>query len=304
MNSYKKFSIYILLYIVFIYLLSAFLHFTHHPYTNNELTLDYQLKKIKKIKNKKIKTLIIGDSSAGNSVDAKYLQTLSKQSTVNLALTGSFGINGSLNMLKRISKEHQELKNIIIIQTLDIWKRPFSKTAFFQTNNETLSNNKHLIKNIFFENLKYIFNLKEIRWFIKNQKHKLKTTIDLNYDYMKQEDKKFSNHKKTLKDKTLDSLIHKDKINALRELDDFCYQKNLNCIYLHGPLHETIVQNSKKIIKKINMTISSNIQHIHFIPSSFSVKERYLGDSNDHIDIKYKKESTKIIYSKIQKFIK
>jgi hypothetical protein len=299
MNN-KKFITFIFIFILIIYILAFILHIYHKPYTSNELILNYQEKKIDKLYNTNIQTIIVGDSSAGNAIDANEFTKLSNKKTINLSLTGSYGLIGSLNMIKNIHKKHPEIKNIIIMQTLDIWRRPLSKTSFFKSNKEPLLKNEDLINNIYFEYIKYIFNLKELKWAIKNTTHKLKTKIDLNHDYTKQSKKKFSNKKKRLKNRLLSKNIHRDNIKLLKAIDNYCSENKLKCIYLHGPLHETVVKNSQDTIKNINSTIKNNISSIVFLENTFAVEPSKLGDSNDHIDPKYKKIITKYIFLKIK----
>ena len=96
-------------------------------YSNgNDVLRQYQFAKLETFQGD-INTIIVGDSSAGNAIDAELFSELSQGKTINTSLTLSFGLVGSLNMSKQALAKHPEIKNIIIIQTLGIWNQSFSR---------------------------------------------------------------------------------------------------------------------------------------------------------------------------------
>lgn len=299
----KKFSLIITSFIILIFSISGILHFLEIDYSSNDVLLSYQENKLKKFSNIPIKTIIVGDSAAGNAIDAIYFSSLSKQATINLSLSGSYGLIGSLNMIKKAIKEHKEIKNILIIQTPDIWRRALPLTSYFKTRSDELYKSSKLIDNIYSKYISFIFNTKEIKWFLKNLKNDKKYNIE--NDYIKQSSKKFSNGKKHLDiNETLEKNVHNDKINELIFLDKFCLEKNLNCIFMHAPIHEDLLNNSKDARKNINDSIIKNAKNITFIPSYYYLQANKVGDSEDHVDTKYKSESTKALYTKSKKYLK
>jgi hypothetical protein len=280
---------------------AGFLHSLHITYNENDRILEYQNKKLKKLKNEVIQTLIVGDSSAGNAIDAEYFSKISGSKTVNVALTGSYGLIGSLNMIKRVVSEHKELKNIIIMQSLDIWYRELSLTAYFKTKYSSLKEMNGIIDNLSSKYLAYLFNIQEINWFVKSLYEEADSEIDLNHDYTKQKPYTFSNEKKSLKEDThLKDRVNRDKIKVLAMIDRYCGEKELNCIYLHGPLHVSLVKKDRKIIENINSTLSKTMKNITFIAKPFALKATQLGDSNDHVDIGYKLQTTKESYNNVK----
>ena len=80
-----------------------------------------------------VETIIVGDSSAGNAIDATLFSELSGGQTLNLALSRLHGFEGSLNMAKQARKLHPEIKNIVFVQSLDMWALTFSREGFFKT---------------------------------------------------------------------------------------------------------------------------------------------------------------------------
>lgn len=78
-----------------------------------------------------IETLFIGDSSLESVIDDKLFSILSQSKTSNMALVGVFGYAGSYNMLKKaLSNPNNKIKNVIIVQTLDMMTRPVSYKGY------------------------------------------------------------------------------------------------------------------------------------------------------------------------------
>ncbi len=297
--SYKKFSYIVLIFASALFVIAGFLHSLHLVYNENDRILAYQEHKLQKLT--KIETLIVGDSSAGNAIDAKYFSKLSHSKTLNVALTGSYGIIGSLNMLKRVAKEHKELKNVIIMQSLDVWYRPLNLTSYFKTRSTPLSEMSGVIDSLYSKYFAFLFNIKEINWFIKYLYEDKDSTIDIKHDYTKQKKYTFANGKKRLKEGVgLKDKIDKDKLKILSLMDNFCGEKKLQCSYLHGALHVSLVKKDKKIIEHINTELSNVMKNIYFVPKPLAIQQRYMGDSNDHVDVSYKLQSTKESYNRIK----
>jgi len=297
----KKYITYLFLSITTIFILSFYLHQLDLVLNGNDLIKHYQLSKIEQKNFRNVETIIIGDSSGGNAIDALYFNKLSKSNTRNLCLTGSWGLVGSLGILKKSYQVNSELKNIIIIHTLDIWNRPYAKESILE-----LSTVGDTIKKIGLKPLLgYLFNPKEILWnldYLKSRLFKipLSSSIDKGYDYIHQKTKKFSNHKKNISDTTLNTLtISKSKLLELQQLQSFCNNNNLNCILMNGPIHSKVANNSKKYIQNLQ-TILHNKNKIIYIDKIFEYPNSYIGDSYDHIDTTYKKQVTYDYYSQLK----
>ena len=73
--------------------------------TKNDIILEHKLKKINDIGFSKVNTIFIGDSSGRNAIDSEFFNSISKLNSKNLSLTGSFGISGSVGILKKAFKK-------------------------------------------------------------------------------------------------------------------------------------------------------------------------------------------------------
>jgi len=295
----KKFSLIVVVFAFSLLIVAGLLHSQHFIYNENSLLYQYQEHKLDNLRDTKIMTLIVGDSSAGNAIDAAYFSKLSGERSVSVALTGSFGLIGTLNMIKKVLPAHPEIKNIIIMQSLDVWYRPLSLTGYFMIRSTPLSEMKGSINNIYAQYLAYLFDIQEINWFVKHLFEKLETVMDAEYDFFKQKPHTYANGKSHLKGKDhLSKAINADKVKVLSLIDRLCKREKLNCVYLHGPLHEKLVKEDKVTIDAINKTLSNTMHTIHFDPKPYALSEDKMGDSNDHVDVSYKKQSTKESYNK------
>ena len=291
--------------IVFLLFVSFLLHMVDLTINENDVIRKYQLSKIKSI-DKNISTIIVGDSSGGNAINAKYFSKLTGLKTENLCLTGEWGILGSLGIAKKVTKKNGNIKNIIIIQTLDIWGREYPKESMIE-----LFPADEIQKNInLSEIFSYFFNLKEIKWHIKYVylKYIFNTTdikIDSDNDYTLQSHEKYSNGlKKIRKGSTLNGQIISDaKIIELDMIQNFCSSNNLNCIFAHGPIHEEIKNNSEAFLDYMGEHIKNKFR-IHFINKIFSYENYKLGNTDDHIDVKYKNDVTHDYYLEIKEYLK
>jgi len=294
-----------LLILILTYLGSFILNQMDFLISDNDVIRNYQLEKINSSNLLNVNTIIIGDSSGGNAIDSKLFSKLSGLNTQNLCLTGSWGLVGSLGILKKSIEKNENIKNVIIIHTLDIWKREFSKESILEL--FTLSDileNKYVNNNTIFG---YLFNPKEIFWHVKFIVRtflgfEANDLIDYENDYTKQGNIKYSNGKKQIKQNySFNNLrISESKIIELNYLQDYCISKNLNCMFVHGLIHEEVLTNSKNYVEYLNNNLEKLIK-INFSKNIFSYPNNKMGNSNDHIDIEFKKESTLDYFNLIKK---
>ncbi len=283
--------------------------------SDNDIIRRYQTQKI--VSSEKIETLIVGDSSAGNAIDATYFTELSGDQTTNLALTGSFGLVGTYEMIHEVSVHHPELKNVIIIHTLDIWRRPFAKEGLFE-----LRRGQNLFFwSSFFDRspvLSYLEYAGQFKNILRAGRALLAKTplgsfipsdaqillIDETHDYLKQESSTYKNGEKTLQgDEKLSSLIDEDKQKIFSMIDNLCGERKLNCLYLHGPIHEMVYHNSLPEVEAIHEKLQS-AENIVALEKIFEYKNNQMGDSINHVDVSGKRTVTKDYFDYVKKYLK
>ena len=282
----------------------------HILYTENELIFSYQYDRIKSSKN--IELLIVGDSSAGNAINENSMEQISGKKTLNVSLTGVYGIMGSLQMIKQAKKYNPHLKKILIIQSTDIWRRAFSPESYFATSRKLQSLSllsAYFKKEMFSDFLMYKFGFHN---YIRLMKYKFQLSpiysskIDLHTGYLLQRDNKYSENKmKIVPDyERIIHFIHPDKIKALEELNTYCKQEILDCLYAHGPLLSGSLSADDHTYLQLldNLIISKS--HIQFIETNYIYEKTFIGDHVDHITPEYQNESTLDYYKKVRDSLK
>lgn len=176
------------------------------------------------------------------------------------------------------------------MHTLDIWDRPYPKEALVQLFPLDYTLNKLDINNL----LAYFFNIKEIWW---NFNHVLKNAsleIDQGNDYTLQSVKKYSNNLKSFNSKFSlnNKVLSSDKIEELEMLEGFCKEYSLNCIFLNGPIHKKLIKNSNIFVNHLRKDIKTKFKNIKYYDEILFYPNHKMGDSLDHIDTKFKNEST------------
>jgi hypothetical protein len=281
----------------------------HYALAPEDVLLQQRLAKIRDIAYRETDTIFVGDSSCGNAIHEAQFSRLSGHKTENLCLSGSYGIIGSLNMLRRVREASPELKNVVLMHTPDIWHREFSYRGFFKTAYpwEVLSLSSMFN---FGERVasRYLGKLFETYYssslmtdlfknIIRGKNYWKKYTPDT--DYIVQGNKRFSDGLKTLKPTArLGRKIIPEKVRAYYLFDRYCRDERLNCIFVHGPLHQTSAGNSGKTFRKLEEVLSATGQ-MKPVLTVFSYPNHMMGDSDDHVAPAFIKTSTRDYYQKL-----
>ncbi|MBC8147009.1 MAG: hypothetical protein H8E98_03355, partial [Bacteroidetes bacterium] len=221
-------------------------------FTYTDLT-NYQLSKIDNADY--VDIAIVGDSSAGNGIDAILLGKMLNKKAISLALTGSFGYGGSYIMAKKAIQKGA--KEILIVHTVDMPTRPthldhragvFLIRSFSDLFNLTegihhvlgLYLSKDIVTTAIKQTFKYFFSNVDDTANKRSEPDK--------YDYIKQHEKINAENI----DITINSsLINKDKLYYLNKLADYCKNQGVKCSYAHGPIHHSFCKNNSEYLSKV-----------------------------------------------------
>lgn len=101
----------------------------------------------------------------------------------------------------------------------------------------------------------------------------------------------------------LPGVIHEERKILFHTLDQLCANENLNCIYVHGPLHEEVATCSLPQINAIREVVRGE-QRIIPVEKLFLYPFAKMGDAVDHIDREIRAEVTKEYFEAIKLFLK
>ncbi len=265
----------------------------------------YQMEKLSKVKDE-VEIVVLGDSSAGNAIDAKLFSTLAGHLTLNLALVGTFGLSSDYNLVRFLSTEAKKLKVVIFMHSLAGWRAGFSKEGYFET--LRYAGFPEDVDPLFPSRLDYLLyalNFKATLYGLRaNLLHETSSvTVDDKSDYVVQAMAKYSNGLRHFAvDAGLPTEVNVERVHLYGLLNELCLKKRLVCIYAHGPLHDTIFQNSTSTIERINKELLQ-AKTILPITKVFHFGDAYFGDSEDHIDPTYKDDVTKEYFAEVQKIL-
>ena len=261
-------------------------------FTYTDLT-NYQLSKIENTNH--VDIAVVGDSSAGNAIDANLLGKMLNKKAISLALTGSFGYGGSYIMAKKAIQKGA--KEILIVHTVDMPTRPtyldhragvFLIRSFSDLLNLTEGIHHvlglYLSKDIVATAIKQTF-----KYFFSNiDYNENKRSDPSKYDYIKQHEKI---NAENINIKISKSLINENKLYYLNKLADYCKSQGVKCSYAHGPIHHSFCKNNSDYLSKINaLIVNTGVNLLSKRPYCMSNDE--VGDSEDHIHPKLKSVST------------
>ncbi len=238
---------------------------------------------------------IVGDSSAGNAIDASLLGKTLNKKAISLALTGSFGYGGSYIMAKKAIQKGA--KEILVVHTVDMPTRPtyldhragvFLIRSFSDLLNLTEDIHHvlglYLSKDIVATAIKQTF-----KYFLSNvDDTENKRSDPSKYDYIKQHEKI---NAENIDIKISSSLINKDKLFYLNKLVNYCNEQKVKCFYAHGPIHHSFCKNNSDYLSKINTLISNTGINL-LSEKPYCMDNNEVGDSEDHILPQYKNRST------------
>jgi hypothetical protein len=254
-----------------------------------------------------VQTVIIGDSAAGLGLDAETFSTLSGQPTLNVALTRLNGFTSSLMMLKQTRFYHPEVKNVIIVQSLDIWNLPFSREWFFRTEKGIATDE---IDSHFFPTYKWLDRIayrSDFKWLYRYAKFVVSGTpqFAIEHDYIKINlNKTYHNGKLVMEPvgipvTTLDQTVK----DGYPLLDTYCATEHLNCIYVSAPLHETTYQHTGQKTFDLIYNFLDTAKTIHVVPTIFDEPNEYMLDSISHLYPEYRTEVTRQYYNAVKELL-
>ncbi|OHB24573.1 MAG: hypothetical protein A2542_03180 [Parcubacteria group bacterium RIFOXYD2_FULL_52_8] len=286
--------------VAFILVLSFALFLADVPYVDNDLIRQYQLQKVSLWQRGDLPvphTVILGDSSPRFAMDAKVFSLATGYRTENLGLSGSFDLAGDVAMFDRMMRGPKQPKVVIFMHTLDLWARPWSPQGYFEAVRNPLSPGvaaAEIRRKVGFDSfLQYAANPREIVWFLSFLRAGPPTpAVDPVRDNFPQGEKTLANDGISLTQSELAYEINTDRLMLFSALDARCGQRQITCLYVHGPLHEAIVAASHLQISAINQALGERAKHIVVVPQVLSVPQKHMGNAFDHIAEHAKKKST------------
>ena len=266
-------------------LLGATIHgaFKHGILTNrDEALINHRLAKA--ARPEPLDVVIVGDSSAGNGIDDAVLSTILGSSVANLALTGSYGLEGSLNMALR--SLHTGARTVIVVQTPETGIRGGAPAGHIRTARR-LTDLEPLTA---WEWTQGIWQIAKTRVRARIITAALSERLlapgkaHMSHDYIVQGDR--------LDAEALNRYvgvvsISPQQINPvfgqrLQWIANTCMREELTCIYAHGPIYAGFCQTWRPYIDAMNQVIKASGLRLA-AEQPLCVPAEHMGDTFDHV---------------------
>lgn len=242
--------------------------------------------------------IFVGDSSLGNAISASAWSDLSSSRALNLALTGSFGYEGSYNMIRRVIA-WQPPRRVVVMQSADMLQRDPSPEAYFLTAPGLLS--PLVVFWRFTLGARQVedaitFAASYVRGRLRGAPPSVApATGQIVNDYIKQGPRLTSNPNAEI---WSERSVRSDKAYYLGLIAKLCTEHGIDCIYAHGPLMEPNCSLSTAYFSQAARIIAAKgIRLAQVGPICFS--EREVGDSIDHVHPDFKLAYTRKYYDLI-----
>lgn len=236
--------------------------------------LRYQIGKIEDTR--QVDILLVGDSSLGNGIDARDWSRHLGLSVVSLPLVGTYGYEGTLNMLRRAVRQTRP-RVVVVMQTLDMMRRKPSWPGALYTA-QTLGDLADVPPAAMLSSL--------ATWDIPAGMLQAAATGEAidpaipRTDYVPQDRTRFGG---TLYPRTYEpKAVRKDAAASLDRIGDYCREQGLTCLYASGPYLNPQCAESRGYAAAI-ADIARKAGLIPVDGTPVCMPRSDVGDSEDHV---------------------
>lgn len=246
----------------------------------------YQMSKLKHLAagdEPPVDTILVGDSSLGNAINARLLSELTGGRAVNLALTGNYGYAGSLNMMRRAAGMLPALQRVVIMHTPGMAGRAPALDAWALTSPAPLDDAltgrvpgaamaRDLAQRLLSSGgaLQFL----QLMW----PRDGLPRQPSPARDYVPQ--------RTTAQPFGADmpAAVAGEKLRVLQAIARFCAGRNLDCTYAHGPIAAEVLETpaSRRFLATANRLVTASGLDL-LAPRPLALARNQIGDSLDHV---------------------
>lgn len=192
--------------------------------------LRYQIAKIEE--KPRIDLLLVGDSTLANAVDARAWSEATGLEVVSAALTGDYGYEGSLNMVRRALRREQRPSAVLVMQAFDMPTRRISYEGLLYTAERAAD----LAGAEPWELLQPLANLDLVLGMLQPARARAAFREIAHYEYPRQRPRPEDGGPPIRRTKVLTAdMIRPAKARFLRKLGQLCDSAGIRCIYAQGP---------------------------------------------------------------------
>lgn len=292
---------------------SAFLAFSRFGGADNDLILRHQIAKMDRLvaNVEPLDFAVLGDSSAGNGIDAVVLGKLSGRRVENFALTGSFGLVGSLHLMRQLHKQHG-VNQFVLVHSPDIWNRVLQKEAIFKLLplGQLAEYAKLIDGNANWEFFKYLLHPQRL---LDATRYSYETVIQsvkgaqphsrIEADFLAQSAETFASGKKYLEYFLEWEMLSLHKLHELRMIQHYCVENKLKCVLMSGPVHESAYVDLPEQMARTFGRLDLDNEYFRIDTSVYAFPGAWMGDTVDHVDVRRRPETSRVYWESISRHL-
>lgn len=250
--------------------------------------------------------LLVGDSTLGHAVDARAWTAALGQKVVALPLTGSYGYEGSLNMVRRALRRFRP-QTVIVFQTPNMMTRAISWSGLLYTAERPGDVAGAPLKEVLGPLATWDIPMAMLENAVLGAKDK--GDLDTG-GYVAQGPRRSSVAAApggSADDIVLPfpvdrldvDLINRDKVRFLAKIGDLCRKDGLTCLYAHGPFVDPECRAAAPYITTVNRLIEqAGLRPVAGTPVCMARTQ--VGDAPDHVDPRFKPEFSAVYRQLVQ----
>ena len=265
---------------------------------SNRALYQYQLGKIRRMP--QIDVAFIGDSSLGNAIDAALFSDLAGAPAANLALSGSYGLGGSYNMIRHTLTQHP-LRVAIVMQALKTFVRRDAESGYFFTGDGL---DQNLLSPIDVADL--YLNFRTVKEIVQQIRRKglASETAEIVDDYYPQlpMSGRLPAAEEAERDPLHPAMVSDAQIAFIRRIAVICRANGLTCLYAHGPIYEAYCRSAQPYIARLNGAIeSAGLTVVAGTPICMPLDQ--LGNTVDHVAPVFKDAYTRRYFALLAPYL-
>ena len=192
--------------------------------------LRYQIAKIESLEH--IDLLLVGDSTLANAVDAKAWSEATGLAVASVALTGAYGYEGSLNMVRRALRRPDPPRAVLVMQAFDMPTRRISYEGLLFTAGRLTD----LAGAAPWRLIEPLANLDLLLAMLDPPRASAAFREVESYEYPRQRPRPEDGGPPRPEAEALaPDMLRPAKAQFLRQLGELCAEAGIACAYAHGP---------------------------------------------------------------------
>jgi hypothetical protein len=245
--------------------------------------------------------IFVGDSSLGSAINVPLFSDLNGAPAASLALSGTYGLGASFNMIRRAAARH-DVRTAVVIHSLNTMTRSDVAAGYFFTTTDLKLTELSPI-----EIAKLYLNYRTAKETFKEVRKRgfEREPPKMEGGYIAQRTR--SSHDRTpdeelAKKPLLPGMVSPAAVEFVVRMVDYCDQKGIRCVYAHGPIYDGYCKASAPYLETLNEAITSaGMEVVEGTPPCVPLDE--VGDEVDHVAPVLRDTYTRWYYERLRPYL-